>query len=96
MNHLKNRRENGNVMDDYIFITRRIDCAVCLCRCDKERHRPLPCKHTFHPRCIGGWIRRGNNTCPLCRVIFDPYVLLSNPSKAPVICAVECVDLTQE
>ena len=26
-----------------------------------------PCGHLFHVNCVGGWIARGNQTCPQCR-----------------------------
>lgn len=44
------------------------ECAICL-----ENYRygitlcGLPCGHTFHERCIMGWITRDNHCCPVCR-----------------------------
>ena len=56
-------------------------CAICkflpdahLCRVNRHV-TPLPCtgstradrQHVFHTKCLLGWTRRGNNTCPECR-----------------------------
>ncbi|XP_062598686.1 E3 ubiquitin-protein ligase RNF103-like [Saccostrea cucullata] len=43
-------------------------CVVCL-----EDYEPgvllcgLPCKHSFHQRCILTWLQRDNHYCPVCR-----------------------------
>lgn len=39
-------------------------CAICL---ESLTHpRTLPCRHSFHARCVESWLRR-SSTCPLCR-----------------------------
>lgn len=45
-------------------------CPICWT--DFKRHHlvtPLPCnaKHIYHSSCIESWIRKGYNSCPLCR-----------------------------
>jgi len=32
-----------------------------------EEQRVLRCGHAFHRECIGGWLARGNTSCPCCR-----------------------------
>ena len=42
-------------------------CPVCFTTfADGDRLRILPCKHSFHQRCIDEWLNR-NASCPLCR-----------------------------
>ncbi|CDW79821.1 UNKNOWN [Stylonychia lemnae] len=45
-------------------------CAICWVDFSKnEVVTPLICdeRHLYHTTCIEAWIRKGNNTCPLCR-----------------------------
>lgn len=45
-------------------------CAICWGDFkEKEEVTPLLCdeRHLFHTRCIEAWIRKGHNSCPLCR-----------------------------
>lgn len=58
--------ENFSEKDGGIFK----QCPICWS--DFKRHHmvtPLLCneKHIFHSDCIEKWIRKGNNSCPLCR-----------------------------
>ena len=47
-------------------------CAICLNPVRETRaHQPLRCGHLFHSHCIENWKNRGNQTCPVCRKIFD-------------------------
>ena len=41
-------------------------CMICL---STMRDTPvtLPCTHNFHRECITTWLRRGTNSCPICR-----------------------------
>lgn len=51
---------------------REEQCSICLSDMTGQA-KTLPCGHEFHRRCILAWRRRGENTCPLCRVPFtDP------------------------
>jgi len=36
-----------------------------------EEVTPLDCdvRHYFHTECIKVWVEKGNNSCPLCRVL---------------------------
>ena len=45
-------------------------CSICLNLCYAHRST-TPCNHIFHTHCITAWIRRGNNTCPICRRDLD-------------------------
>lgn len=42
-----------------------LDCGICMGTYNNPHD--TSCKHTFCKDCISAWIRRGNNTCPLCR-----------------------------
>jgi hypothetical protein len=47
------------------------DCPICWSEFQKhEMVTTLICddKHIFHATCIEEWIRKGHNTCPLCRL----------------------------
>lgn len=47
-------------------------CAICLNTVRETRnHNPIRCGHLFHSHCLDDWKRRGKNTCPVCRKIFD-------------------------
>lgn len=47
-------------------------CAICLNTVRETRsHVPIRCGHLFHSHCIEHWKQQGNNTCPMCRKIFD-------------------------
>lgn len=47
-------------------------CNICLNPVRTTRHNPpIRCGHIFHRDCIEKWKRLGNNTCPLCRKVFD-------------------------
>ncbi|GAB2242183.1 hypothetical protein Droror1_Dr00018958 [Drosera rotundifolia] len=49
------------------------ECVVCLSKMRKgERIRSLDCRHVFHARCLDGWLRHLNFTCPLCRSPIEP------------------------
>ena len=70
------------------------DCTCGICMDDtNEKLKSLPCKHSFHKKCITLWIKReikNNNipTCPTCRsLIYDNneiekiYGTFKNPYK---------------
>lgn len=45
-------------------------CSICWGDFkDNEVVTPLLCdeRHLFHTSCIEAWIKKGHNTCPLCR-----------------------------
>lgn len=47
--------------------TEKKECAICLTKFrDKDKLVLLPCKHVYHPHCIGTWFI-SKVTCPLCR-----------------------------
>lgn len=46
-------------------------CSICLCDMNKGQIvRELPCKHTFHKKCIDKWLRQSNK-CPVDRSCLD-------------------------
>jgi len=47
-------------------------CSICLNDMRQTRNNPpIRCGHVFHTSCIDEWKRKGHNTCPLCRKVFD-------------------------
>ncbi|KAI3901108.1 hypothetical protein MKW92_014749 [Papaver armeniacum] len=47
--------------------TEEKECTICLTEFrDKDKLVLLPCKHVYHPHCIGTWFI-SKVTCPLCR-----------------------------
>ena len=47
-------------------------CAICLNTVRETRqNKPIRCGNLFHSHCIEKWKERGNQTCPVCRKIFD-------------------------
>ena len=46
-------------------------CDICLEKNNKKFIKLNNCSHSFHEECVKNWIYEGNNTCPLCREIFD-------------------------
>ncbi|XP_042041463.1 E3 ubiquitin-protein ligase RNF38-like [Salvia splendens] len=54
---------NADVVDD----GQLDDCCICLERLHRGLVATLHCRHEFHRGCIGRWLRRGHNFCPLCR-----------------------------
>ncbi|KAI3890140.1 hypothetical protein MKX03_020041 [Papaver bracteatum] len=47
--------------------TEKRECAICLIEFrGGDKLTLLPCKHVYHPRCVGTWFI-SKTTCPLCR-----------------------------
>ncbi|KAI3966846.1 hypothetical protein MKW92_011558 [Papaver armeniacum] len=47
--------------------TEKRECAICLIEfMGGDKLTLLPCKHVYHPRCVGTWFI-SKTTCPLCR-----------------------------
>jgi len=43
-------------------------CPICIDQFKEgEYHRLLPCKHSFHKKCIDRWFKRDHSDCPMCR-----------------------------
>ena len=42
-------------------------CCICCCEfAPGDLQMMLHCKHSFHPECIGTWLR-AKRTCPVCK-----------------------------
>lgn len=56
-------------------------CSICLNEVRSTRHtQPIRCGHVFHAHCLEKWKKKGKNTCPVCRKVFDAknfHVLLT-------------------
>lgn len=48
-------------------------CVICL-KDIKSKAPILPCKHTFHSRCISGWLKH-ESTCPSCKCDVKRYTV---------------------
>ncbi|KAL1567831.1 RING-type E3 ubiquitin transferase [Salvia divinorum] len=48
-------------------------CSICLEHLRRGLVATLHCDHEFHGGCIGRWLHRGQNVCPLCK---DDVLLL--------------------
>lgn len=47
-------------------------CSICLNEVRPTRNNTgLRCGHLFHTHCLEEWKKRGKNTCPMCRKVFD-------------------------
>lgn len=47
------------------------ECSICCTECSNDQLTTLSCSHTFHTHCIDTWDVMGNNTCPMCRAVFE-------------------------
>ena len=63
------RKVIGDVIHCPMHCTSNESCSICLSNLDGIC-KTLPCNHRFHRRCIIGWKRIGNHTCPMCRAPF--------------------------
>lgn len=46
-------------------------CSICLCDFDEgDAMTILPCRHHFHPECVGQWLKKSKR-CPLCVQAID-------------------------
>lgn len=43
------------------------ECSVCYEHITQRNGITLPCKHTFHTKCVKKWIVGNHTTCPYCR-----------------------------
>ena len=49
-------------------------CSICLSSMDSgEIITILDCRHIFHHECIESWEIAGNQTCPLCRQVWNDH-----------------------
>lgn len=66
----KSRRLNGDRPE--IADTRfRCICLINGEACDLRATQLTCCRQYCHKRCLEGWYRRGNNSCPFCRQVAD-------------------------
>lgn len=55
--------------------TETLECAICRQVVGKHKKFSLECKHYYHKRCLSRWIKKGTDTCPLCRKSVNSYEL---------------------
>ena len=62
-------------------------CPICIEPVSQEGCHTIPeCGHAFHPDCIIGWMRRGNLSCPTCRLpLYVNSVAISEYENEPRI-----------
>jgi hypothetical protein len=61
------------------------DCSICLNPVTADTGQvKLACSHTFHLGCIGRWITRGDETCPMCRRAMSETERISDGSVSEV------------
>ncbi|XP_047971961.1 RING finger protein 148-like [Salvia hispanica] len=60
--------------DDDVVDDGEDDCCVCLQRLHHGLVATLHCRHEFHEDCIGRWLVRGHDSCPLCRHEFYDHL----------------------
>lgn len=55
--------------------TETLDCAICREVVGKHKKFNLECKHYYHKKCLSRWIKKGTDTCPMCRKELTSYEL---------------------
>lgn len=72
------------------------DCSICLNAVTAETGQvKLACSHTFHLGCIGRWMTRGDENCPMCRKAMSETERIDNDTVSSVSFTYER-DLTDE
>ena len=59
--------------DTHVDTNIDISCRICFEDPTDDTYETservfLPCFHSYHTECITGWIRAGNDECPLCKI----------------------------
>lgn len=67
-NRPRNRLSN-DTLQSYVAQNYQDECAICLDEFElgKTEVRVLPCRHLFHPECVGRYLLRQSSLCPLCK-----------------------------
>lgn len=62
------------------------ECAICLSEfTEGEEGREISeCKHSFHRRCLEKWLRGYKATCPLCRSLVVPEVIVAEYERMQI------------
>lgn len=49
------------------ILTSNNNCSICLESLKNCLGYTTWCNHQFHSSCLNGWLKEGNNICPMCR-----------------------------
>lgn len=61
------------------------DCSICLSPVTAETGQvKLVCSHTFHLGCIGRWMIRGDENCPMCRKAMADTEIIDNDAMSSI------------
>ncbi|KAI3465068.1 hypothetical protein Pfo_021731 [Paulownia fortunei] len=62
------------------------ECSICLSEfADGEEGRELvECKHAFHRHCLEIWLQGYTATCPLCRSLVVPEVIVADYQRMQI------------
>ncbi|XP_047938825.1 E3 ubiquitin-protein ligase RHA2B-like [Salvia hispanica] len=60
------------------------ECSVCLSEFEQgdEAMEVVDCRHVFHHSCLEKWLRWHRGTCPLCRSVVVPDVVVREYHRA--------------
>lgn len=51
------------------------ECSVCYEPITARNGIQLPCKHTYHTKCLRRWVNSNHATCPYCRSALPDHVI---------------------
>ena len=94
--HLKNLQTYQTSMINIEENGEEIECSICLDNISSNNLHTTSCKHTFHKKCIGQWLKHHNN-CPNCRQEFQPIIreqpIFRQPSVNMINILLDTLDL---
>ena len=62
------------------------ECSVCLSEFEEgeEARELVECKHAFHRHCLEKWLKGSKATCPICRSLVVPEVIVAEYNKMKI------------